>query len=51
LDTVPFFVDKESMNAAQFREAEGFNRINKVFEGRPEQVLEDINELAWERQA
>ena len=46
-----FIVDKESMNSAQFREVGGFNRINRVFEGKLEQLLEDINELVWKKQA
>ena len=44
-------VDKKSINTAQFKEAGGFNRINKVFGGKLEQVLEDINEIVWEKQA
>jgi type I restriction enzyme, R subunit len=44
-------VDKNSMNTAQFREAGGFNRINRVFDGKLEKLLEDINELVWEKQA
>jgi len=44
-------VDKNSMNTAQFKDAGGFNRINKVFEGKLEKVLKDINELVWEKQA
>jgi type I restriction enzyme, R subunit len=46
-----FIVDKESMNSAQFRDVGGFNRINRVFEGKLEQILEDINELVWKKQA
>ncbi len=44
-------VDKNSMNAAQFREVGGFNRINRVFDGKLEQILKDINESVWEKQA
>lgn len=44
-------VDKTSMDSAQFREAGGFKRINKVFEGKLETILEDLNELIWQKSA
>ena len=49
-----FIVDKYSMedkNSIFKKEAGGFNRINKVFEGKLEKILEDINEQVWEKQA
>ncbi len=44
-------VDKNNMDSAQFREAGGFKRINKVFDGKLAKILEDLNELVWQKQA
>ena len=44
-------VDQEAMNKAQFREAGGFKRINKIFNGELSQILEDITERVWEKRA
>lgn len=39
--------DKTALDEEQFKIAGGFNRINKVFDGRLESILGDINEAAW----
>ncbi|MDM8552473.1 type I restriction-modification enzyme R subunit C-terminal domain-containing protein [Desulfobacterales bacterium HSG2] len=44
-------VDQEAMNKAQFREAGGFKRINRIFNGELSQILEDITERVWEKRA
>lgn len=42
-------VDRASMDRGAFRaEAGGFDRINKRFEGRLEQILGDLREAVWE---
>ena len=44
-------VDKDALNKAQFREVGGFNRINKIFDGELAQILEDMTNLVWQKQA
>ena len=44
-------VDKDALNKAQFREAGGFNRINKIFNGELSQILENMTDLVWQKQA
>ena len=44
-------VDKEALNTAQFRDAGGFNRINKVFDGELSRILENMTNLIWRVQA
>ena len=40
-------VDREALDAGQFRQEGGFRRLNKVFEGRLEALLGEINEAIW----
>lgn len=42
-------VDKDAFNKGQFEASGGFNRINKVFEGRLEQVLADLGDALWQQ--
>ena len=46
-----FVVDREVLNRGQFKDAGGFNRINQVFDGRLETVLQDISENLWKKEA
>lgn len=41
-------VDKESLNSGQFRAQGGFARLNRVFEGNMENVLDELNDALWE---
>ncbi|GFM33723.1 type I restriction-modification system endonuclease [Desulfovibrio subterraneus] len=40
-------VDREALNSGQFQANGGFPRLNKVFDGRMEEVLGEINEAMW----
>ncbi|MEM1251609.1 MAG: type I restriction-modification system endonuclease [Cyanobacteria bacterium P01_H01_bin.21] len=42
-----YVVDKETLNQGAFKTQGGFPRINKVFQGKLEQVLSAINESLW----
>ena len=44
-------VDREALDRAPFDEHGGFNRLNKVFDGMPEQTVSDINEEFWRKAA
>lgn len=44
-------VDRDSLDRGQFREHGGFDRLNTIFEGKLEQILADVNDAIWERQA
>lgn len=41
-------VDREALDRGQFKAEGGFARLNKVFEGKLELVLDDINETLWQ---
>jgi len=41
-------VDKEALDRGQFKAEGGFARLNKVFEGKLELVLNDISETLWQ---
>jgi type I restriction enzyme R subunit len=41
-------VDRESLNSGQFRADGGFKRLDKVFDGRMDEVLGEINEALWD---
>lgn len=41
-------VDKEAFNSGEFKAQGGFNRINKVFQGKLETILVRINDSLWE---
>ena len=41
-------VDREALDRGEFKAKGGFNRINKVFDGKLEHVLGEINEGLWE---
>jgi len=41
-------VDKEALNSGQFKTEGGFNRLNKVFDGKMEEVLGQIGEELWQ---
>ncbi|MDH5671160.1 MAG: type I restriction-modification system endonuclease [Myxococcales bacterium] len=43
-------VDREVLDRGQFAAQGGFERLNKVFDGRLEQILGDVNEALWEGQ-
>lgn len=40
-------VDRAALDAGEFQAHGGFNRINKVFDGRLEAILGEINEALW----
>ncbi len=42
-------VDHESLNEEPFRSEGGYKRLNKVFDGKIESLLADINEEIWRR--
>lgn len=41
-------VDREALDRGQFKAEGGFARLNKVFEGKLELVLDDISETLWQ---
>lgn len=41
-------VDREALDRGQFKAEGGFARLNKVFEGKLELVLDEINEELWQ---
>lgn len=40
-------VDREALDRGQFRKSGGFRRLNRVFDGKLEDVLGDLNEGVW----
>lgn len=40
-------VDRDALDAGQFKQMGGFHRLNKVFKGELETILRDIAELMW----
>jgi len=42
-------VDREALDQEPFRSQGGFNRLNKMFDGKLETLLADINEETWKR--
>ena len=44
-------VDKEDLDQGQFREVGGFKRLNKIFDGKIVNVLEQISEQIWQAAA
>jgi len=41
-------VDKEALDNGEFRSHGGFKRLNKVFDGKMEEVLGELNETIWQ---
>jgi type I restriction enzyme R subunit len=41
-------VDREAIDAGQFREQGGFQRLNKVFQGQLDQILQQFAEAIWQ---
>ncbi len=41
-------VDREALDAGQFKEMGGYNRLNRVFQGELEQILRDIADAVWQ---
>lgn len=41
-------VDRAALDAGEFQAHGGFSRINKVFDGRLESILGEINEMLWQ---
>ena len=41
-------VDRQALDHGEFSEHGGFNRLNKVFDGKLEQILGDLNGEIWE---
>lgn len=41
-------VDREALDAGQFKEMGGFTRLNKVFKGELEMILRDIADAMWQ---
>ncbi|MEO1353446.1 MAG: type I restriction-modification enzyme R subunit C-terminal domain-containing protein, partial [Cyanobacteria bacterium J06635_15] len=48
---VEYVVDREALDKGAFKAQGGFQRINKVFQGRLEQVLSEINESLWKAES
>lgn len=46
---VEYIVDREALDEGAFKTQGGFKRINKVFDGRLEAILADINESLWQK--
>ena len=45
-------VDREALDSGQFKaEAGGFDRLNKLFDGKLEQVLKEISSILWQTAA
>lgn len=44
-------VDRDALDRGQFGAQGGFDRLNKVFDGKLEQILGDVNEAIWEKGA
>lgn len=44
-------VDREALDAGQFKEMGGFTRLNKVFKGELENILRDIADAMWQAAA
>lgn len=44
-----YVVDREAMDRGEFKQKGGFKRINKVFGGKLEQILVEINDALWEQ--
>jgi type I restriction enzyme, R subunit len=42
-------VDHDALDQEPFRSEGGFTRLNKVFDGKLESLLADINEENWRR--
>jgi hypothetical protein len=42
-------VDRDALDQKTFRSEGGFTRLNKVFDGKLESLLADINEETWRR--
>ena len=40
-------VDRAALDTGEFQANGGFNRINKVFDGRLEAILGEINDALW----
>ena len=40
-------VDRAALDAGEFQANGGLNRINKVFDGRLEAILGEVNEALW----
>lgn len=43
-----YMVGRETLDKGAFKAQGGFQRINKVFQGRLERVLSEINRSLWE---
>ena len=43
-----YVVDRAALDQGAFKREGGFQRLNKVFKGKLEQVLNDINQALWE---
>ena len=41
-------VDRDALDAGQFKQMGGFNRLNKVFKGELETILRDIADAMWQ---
>lgn len=46
---VEYIVDREALDEGAFKTQGGFKRINKIFDGKLESILADINESLWQR--
>ncbi|MEM9163491.1 MAG: type I restriction-modification system endonuclease, partial [Cyanobacteria bacterium P01_F01_bin.4] len=45
---VEYVVDREALDQGAFKAQGGFQRINKVFQGKLESILQDINSALWQ---
>ena len=44
-------VDREALNSGQFAAYGGYNRLNKIFDGKMGKVLQDLHEQVWKESA
>lgn len=44
-------VDREALDGGQFQAEGGFNRLNKVFDGKLEELLHEISDAVWQTAA
>ncbi|MEZ4327219.1 MAG: type I restriction-modification system endonuclease [Polyangiales bacterium] len=49
--TVEHVVDKDALDQGQFKAKGGFDRLNKTFDGKLEQILGDLSDALWEDEA
>ena len=49
--TLETVVDRDALNSGQFAAYGGYARLNKIFDGKMEKVLQDLHEQVWKESA